>query len=88
MKTLDGSPVGVTFQPVVSDDGTVPIRQIAPPLLSSGRGDFVTRFFYSFSRRYGYRPERIPSSQLYIPSPVQRQPSATLPIVIGQSDEP
>lgn len=67
---------------------TVPIRQIAPPIVSSRRGDHVMRFFYSFSLRYGYRPERIPSSQPYIPSPVQRQPSATLPIVIGQSDEP
>ena len=88
MKALDGSPVGVTFRPVVSDDGTVPIHQIAPPLVSSRRGDSVTHFFYSFSSRYGYRPERIPSSQSYISSPVQRQPSATLPIVIGQSDEP
>ena len=67
---------------------TVPIRQVAPPLVSSRRGDFVTHFFYSFSRRYGYRPERIPSSHSYIPFPVQRQPSATLPIVIGQLDEP
>lgn len=77
-----------TFRSVVSDDDTVPIRQIAPPLVSSRRGDHVMRFFYSFSLRYGYRPERIPSSQPYIPSPVQRQPSATLPIVIEQSDEP
>lgn len=76
------------FRPVVSDDGTVPIRHIAPPLVSSRRGDHVTRASYSVSRRYGYRSERIPSSQPYIPSPVQRQPSATLPIVIGQSDEP
>lgn len=67
---------------------TVPICHIAPPLVSSRRGDSVTHFFYSFFSRYSYRPERIPSSHSYIPSPVQRQPSATLPIVIWQSDEP
>lgn len=87
-KVLDESTVGLAFRPVVSDDGTVPIRQIAPPLLSSRRGDSVTRFFYLFSSRVSYRPERIPSSHPYIASPVQRQPSATLPIVIGQADEP
>lgn len=88
MKALDGLPVGVTFRPVASESNPVPIRQIAPLIVSSRLGDSVTRFFYSFSSRYDYRPEIIPSSQLYIPSPVQRQPSATLPIVIWQSDEP
>lgn len=86
-KVLDESTVGLAFQPVVSDGDSVPISQIAPSLVSNRRGDPVTRVSYSVFPA-GYRPERIPSSQPYIPSPVQRQPFATLPIVIGQSDEP
>ena len=86
--TVHGTFAQLFDRPCPMTARTVPIRQIAPPIVSSRRGDSVTRFFYSFSRHYDYRPKRIPSSQLYIPSPVQRHPSATLPIVIGQSDEP
>lgn len=85
--TVHGTFAQLFDRPCPMTARTVPIRLIAPSLVSNRRGDPVTRVSYSVFPA-GYRPERIPSSQPYIPSPVQRQPFATLPIVIGQSDEP